>query len=736
MATAQASPSPNGPVGAHGCSQAVHTNSVGAATSVTITFALPVNCDVNNYYVQGAGGGVPIYCQQSTNTGGTQPTSLTVRFPIDNTGFGSNTPASVRTVNANACIGQTSGILLTTVYCTSDGTITGSPRYGILRVHVEMSASGGVDNFDINSDGLAYTIIECTTGVTTFQRSGTVTPLIGGDTVGVTYRANSTSYDAATVGHPYVACGAGNVTLTNTNPDTSSNTQTTILKGPPSMWPQTCSSVRGYVITRYSALSTYSSVPWTRFTGTLPAGAAVDASQLNLYTTTSVPVERTLTATAACSLTGPGTGVVLNRNETVTITNCDWVNARGAYVTNNYYARAWIERAGHYRDATDFSRADGQFSGHGDITSIHKSATNANVSSSLGYHKQIDSFGPDATRSDANLYNWGNTTGLLDVNSTLLIGGVDNSKTPYGQNVSLFTIGVDTEYVRVHGVTDQSHTALSGVNVTCTRTNPGGTREAPVDVGVTATNGSTTPHAFTVIPPVGTWQAGCTATWAGNSGTINMSYQFTSPFTANVIIPVHIDVKPLPNGSYAVNVSAHVNEYSTSCDCIIQAYPDSLPRVLISHYNASTGLQEDLDPPGFRHMTNTDGAISTDYYFVTILHAWQMQDYVEAQVALNLTGSPFIGVATYGLPVGGFNIFSTAMYGTPYVLLFAFVIGLFIAGVKMRQFVFPIVGSLFALGGFLLLLRDNVGAFGLILEPVFVIMSLWGMFSALAVARY
>lgn len=441
-----------------------------------------------------------------------------------------------------------------TFYCTSDGTASGSARSGRVRFQVQ-AVRAGVPAYDLDSDSDGTTnvpavagTLECQPKVSVFSDGNTAsspTVYVGGDTIRTTITLTGQDGRPATWGTVQIVCNAvsnadGSPTFT-----TATHTGDVLLEGPVTTWNDDCTLYQNLTITRNSALTGLTSTKYVQWNTTgAPAGVAF-ATVSNKRTAanhTAKVLDRTLTPTNTCTVSVDGTSTTdVPRGDDVDITNCSpWQNARGTNVANNQPARAWVLRNTTYRITTDFASFDGLFGASGNFPSNNIATTTAiDTSENPGfqYHKMVETFSTTA-RTDAVLRNWGNTSNLLDVNSHATWTSLRDAKSPAGTNESSFTIGSDQEYLTPLGLRDSATNLVSGATATCTLTNPNGQTQSPVSHGTTSAAGDGTEVLYTPVPPSGEWEATCTGTFNGNTGSYTITFFYVSSFTADKTVVI------------------------------------------------------------------------------------------------------------------------------------------------------------------------------------------------------
>lgn len=597
-----------------------------------------------------AGSPITLYCRQgSIGVGVLAPTAINIRLVIDNTNFGSNTPTAIRTISANSCIGS---LFTTTVYCTSDGTATGTASYGIIRLHVEELNNGGISNYDVNSDNDIWAIYRCNPALTALAESNPQTTYEGGDTIGLSYTTNATPYDSTNSGNGQIVCNAATISLASDAPTTASHSKTTTILGSAAAWPTGCNLAFSYLVTRSSAVSGFTNKAWNTWSGPPPAGITysnnANGEQTIASITTTKPLNRILTS-GSCSVTVNGVSSTIgNRGASFNVNCAPWQDARGSNVPNNQPGRVWFNLANQYRVTSDFPSADGLWGSQGNIPLSITATTSATITTNLAYHQMVEEYSSTA-RTDSVLMNWGNSSDAFDVTNQYHFDGINMTKCSAGvptcANVTGFTISADNEYAQAKGLKDINNQILSGLTVTCQRTKPDSTTQSPVTMGTTDLNGNSPIVQFSVDTPAGTWQMTCTTTSNGNTAIYTVSFFHSSAFTANIQINVLWNVTlPQPvNGSAFANISACLREYDQGSDSVIRTFPDDTPKLTIEQYDPSDALH-DIDIVSRQLMTAEDGPTSSCFQFAFWTSEQGLRDNTSfAYVTTNFTGSPFMG---------------------------------------------------------------------------------------------
>jgi hypothetical protein len=236
------------------------------------------------------GASLTLTCTESWS--GVQPPGVadsggvTIRAFADNTNF----PAAVgttgfwsKTITGTGCAPQVSFAL----YCTSDGTATGSPRHGPVRLYVSAvrssvpTYSDDSDQGSQGTDSAQYGIILCKAKETSLTFSPAQTFYPGGQTVTESLSLASSAYTSVNVGQLRVKCGSpwdGHSGTTGSwGSGTSASISSTIASA---AWPNGCASLRvNASVTAHSALSGYTSLPYTVFDASSADAASNNTQQ-------------------------------------------------------------------------------------------------------------------------------------------------------------------------------------------------------------------------------------------------------------------------------------------------------------------------------------------------------------------------------------------------------------------------------------------------------------------------
>ena len=625
----------------------------------------PVSCtfgsSIATVYDVNAGASLVLKCDEQS-IGATPPgaaTSITVKGFPDNDNFNSPTSTAIWTWNVGTSCATHPTF---TMWCTSDGTSTGALRYGIIRINVH-PAKTTVPTYDVNSEDAngAVGIVRCDPRPTSMQPANTPSGSnvwIGGNTYDATVTLNSAAYGASpgNTGNLRATCNNQESSPTSFQLGTSASTQNNALTGTPNAWQTGCTMKHNATLTKTSSISLYSGTDFARWDQSSPiSGVTFPSNKVATYT--SRTLTRTLTAGLSCT-----TGLdPVNRGNTETTSACGWQDANGVQVPNNHNAEGWYQRAGQWESWDDFPSANGTFGSSGSFsTSLAAKnagcASQANAPAAAGacatattghaYHKLVQTCSASCTAGDANLENWGNTTGLFDVSSRWTFDGIHDSKTPGGANVSSFTGGTDTQYLQALGLRDANSALLSGKSVSCARTNPNSVMEPSTSMGSTDASGNSPEVNFDIKVPGGAWTVTCTSFEGGNTATYTITFNVVASFTGNIQSPVLFNVTynataSIENGSarFDVNVTAGLREYDQLSDEIVNLTPDQPPRLTVLRYQAGVDEYSYLLVRKAT-MRQEDAGRTYDYKFTVDLTA--LQRGMVAHATFNLSSAPFL----------------------------------------------------------------------------------------------
>lgn len=509
------------------------------------------------------------------------PTSVVISAYSDASNIGGGgTP--IWTSTQAGCSTSTNTTLITQ-YATSNGLVGGTPRDGIIRLFVNMINTNTGQTYNCNSDNAgtqtAPTGGSCNTpNIDQFggviradpgfsvpnltSNAGSFQTYIGGDTIQNKITTNSSSYDTGTARSKTFAesdSGPFNQVGSAFNRAIGVNTQSQLVQGAPGTWP-TGSLLLQWTETGGSAITGYSGLSYWIFTSQNVATATViNANTIQWSSTDTLNRALTPTLTVAVAVNGV-TSTIGNRADTFTVTH-GWKDARGVNVPNNQNGRMWYQKAGDYRVTSDFPSQSGTFGAQGIFAASMTATTSATVTTGLNYHNMGEEFGTAVT--DANLFNWGNSTGILDVTNLRQFSGILNEKTNPGTNVSSFTIAVDQEFIQAQGLHGANGAFVSGQSVQCQRFRPDASLETTQAMGTTDASGNTAVQGpFGVTAPQGSWTWTCTESDNGNTATYTITFFFQSPFTANTIITTTYTLRLNGTCTEFLNVTSAVEQFT------------------------------------------------------------------------------------------------------------------------------------------------------------------------------
>lgn len=541
--------------------------------------------------------GSPYKLQCTYGTGGTSPpgapTTITFSAYADNANLGGGGIPIWTQTRSSVCASAEPYTDLIDKYATSDGTITGTPKGGLIRLFVAITL-GGTSGYSCNSDDTGTTpptggncgatassvpaqgLIRSNPGFSVANltsAAGSFTTYVGGDTLQTKITSNAAEYNTATRMKSQIKTGVSGYFQvgSNFNPAVGVNTQSQAVTGAPSSWTPGA-IINQWTVTGFSQLTGFEAINYWRFTTATAPNPLVIVDSNTIQWATGDTLSRTLTPSASCTVAlGALPTTIFNRADASTVSACGWQNARGNAVTTSQLGRSWLQKTGDYRATADYPLADSTFTSGGNLAGTQTSTTASTVTTGLGYHKMVESFG--TTRTDTDLQNWGNTSGLFDVTNTWTFTNLLNSKTTTGANSSFFTLGVDNEFLSAKGLSNANNQKLSGIAVSCIRVKPDTTTESTNAMGNTNANGDSPEISLVAIPPVGVWSTTCAASGSGNTASYRITYFHTSPFTADKAVGIIWNITK--NGSlYDVNVTSIHRMYDTTSDDLIQIFPD------------------------------------------------------------------------------------------------------------------------------------------------------------------
>lgn len=535
-----------------------------------------------------------------------------------------------------------------TRYCTSDGTATGAPRYGTVRLFVRAIRTGTFP-YDVNSEDAQasshWGVLRCLARAATFTDPAQPVLYVGGDTFTARLALTASPYNAGTTGQLAATCAASTVTLGNAAFGTTETDISTTIKGDLSTWPDDCTLGQRASLTRLSAVPGFTAKPYARWWGTQPPGLTVSPDGLTLSRSTGKTLDRDLTGSACAARIAGAVVPVLHRAEPATLEGT-WTNGRGEPVTSGRLADAYPYRIGTTpEDESDFIHIPGTFAASGFLAVTAQSTPTATTTAETpapDYATHVRTYG--ASRTTGELHNLGACPAFVDVSASWSFAGLTLSKNAAPLvNASNFVIGEDRLFLRAEGLTNARGAALSGKAVTCQRTLPDATNEAPASMGTTDADGTTPVREFGIIAPAGTWVARCDASENGNAASFAVAYLHASPLTAQTSLG--IVTSPAPGG-FTVNVSAVFRAYAPACDCPDRAFPDAggAVRLTVLFYNATAGT---WDAWASRLPMNQTSPQESAFFVVVDVHDLDAERPVLLIVSANVTGRAFLSSSSY-----------------------------------------------------------------------------------------
>lgn len=457
-------------------------------------------------------------------------TALTLKLYADNTAFGSPATAThfwTATPTGNSCTTTKTF----TVWCTSDGTSTGSPRHGTVRLVVR-AQNTNIGGYDVNSDAGNWGTFRCNPRITAYtdgNPSSSPTKYQGGDTLRTAITTGSAPYSGASNVRIDVACASSTNTAGSITLAASSVTIDLTIKGTTTAWPDDCSLTQKAIITgtsQISGLTSQALFVWD--TGSPPASVTYPSN------VEADHAAKTLDRTAAASScttnrarSGAGLSITLG---------CTWADPRGAALPNGRLAIGYTHRAAtSLTDTTDAPSANAAADASSIVSwtvTLSSSATDTNSTPDFDYVESIETYG--ASRTAGELYNYGTSTGVFDVARTIDVTNLSTYR-----NVCNGAYPSTVFWIDHHVACTQEGPAQDPLGATITRAltfsrtyqGPGGASIAS-DAEASVTTGTSTPHYTVPKLPAGTWWYNVTVTdGLGNSGTRSqtVTFQTTQP---------------------------------------------------------------------------------------------------------------------------------------------------------------------------------------------------------------
>lgn len=591
---------------------------------------------------------ITLKCREGTiGVAPSQATTLTLKLYADNTAFGSPATATQfwsANPTGNACLTEQTF----TVWCTSDGTSTGSPRHGTVRL-VLRAQNTGVGAYDVNTDSNGnWGIYRCNPRLSAYtdgNPSSSPSVYVGGDTIRTALTASSSVYSGSSNVRVDITCGAATNTAGTTTLVAGSavNVDTTI-KGLSTTWPDDCSLTQKAIVATTSSITGLTSEPLFKWdTGGTPPSGVTYPSSTTAQRATGKNLDRTLSASSCLVHENSGAHSAItieNRGNTVEL-HGTYVDARTTNVPNNQLGRAWLVTAPG-RTTTAAAASDFAF----DITSKASSPFTilSTAPVSTGYLQYVEEYG--ASRTDAELYNWGNCTPGLEISSTYTWGSINNAKGAGGSNATTFTIGAEQEFVQPKDLVTVRGVLVSGATTTCTRTNPVGVSDAPVSHGTTSAGGDATEVQYTPTAPQGEWSITCTATLNGNTGTYTILFFYTSALSSDTNVGIIPQLVTNGTGTW-LNLTVDITLFGNSTLWVNHTVNDSGTPVTLSmeSYNATGHHWQKILGQVMTPVQPYQAIDRSVYYTHVLLNASDLQEAWNLEVTTNISGKPFIASA-------------------------------------------------------------------------------------------
>lgn len=615
-----------------------------------------------------AGAGVDIGCQGGT-VGPVAPLGaeiITISLVSDATSFPSATPTAIRSYTLSAgevttCNSGPTGVLFT-FYCTDDGTISGTPKHGIVRLHIRAQRTT-IPTYDTNSDtttsGL-YGVIRCNTALTSLVDSNPpsgANRYKGGDLIGLSHSSNTTAYRAADDINLRVTCDASRIDLGTDKLSTMSSDLSQVLKGSRTTWPNGC-DLKGYLNPQQSALSGFTAYNYTTF-DIIPGGTSATGDGGVLY---DIPktLDRLLITVPGGRCDTPfhkttGADVTKRNLGQDVLWQCQWAHNATFGTTgpvNNGLFKAYICNCpinGSSYGADVATTVNGTFAtSNGEHDSTHTIKTTYEHLSPPEdvVDSVIESYA--LSRTDAELLNYGgiNETGTpskLIVSETLTFDSLRNSKTAGGANASTFNIGADEQYLTPLGLRDATGDPYPASPVSCDRVRPDNTTEETRSFGTTDANGDASELSYVPKAPSGEWRFDCSTGKDGNSGFYTITFVYQSTFTGDITI----GVAHKPHNATHTNFTVILRQYDPVTDDIVPVLADNnTARLYIKKENGAFPVFQVVPGSPF----NTTQACPTCAVYYVLVET----DLIETdgrRVMLyahaNITQSPFISGTQY-----------------------------------------------------------------------------------------
>lgn len=568
-----------------------------------------------------AGSPVTFYCaEKQTGVAPPAPTDITIQLVSDN----SATPGFVSHDFGASCSGNVN-VTTTTFFLTSTGLNTGSPRAGITRVFLSVVSTTTGATFTCDSDqtgeapptggscpddrrgvgrsdpgfsapNLTATA-PCASGCLVYQ---------GGDTITSTITANASAYNAGTRGSTQLQSdsGAFNSVGSAWSLSAAAIPESQLIQGNPDLW-RTGALTSQWTETGNSALFTSLSY-WIFTSATLASPLTLTDAHHATWSTGDQLTRNGLTCGTPTNTIDGVSGTIVNRGGFDTTTCAPWHDARGATIPNNQNAQGWYQNAGGFESWADFPSFNGtfgpqsnfpmttqaKFSGCGTGTFPPDANGCAHQTTGLSYHKMIETCAAACAANDANLQNWGNSSGAFDVNATDTITSVTASLSAGGTNQTSFTVGSDLLFEAINALHEAAGPNVASANLTCQDTdfNQNPPIQSPnVNLGPTTASGNvpSTPIENPTLGPPDQWTMTCQGTFQGNG----LSYVQVEFHTSAVTSGVNIVL--LTNVTHAdLSLLTHIASVSTNNQF---ADADAFDQPNDVHYELFA-QQDDLSP--------------------------------------------------------------------------------------------------------------------------------------------
>lgn len=586
-----------------------------------------------------AGEVITLVCRERTT--GTLPpgaaTTITVRGYADNAAFGTPATTGIWTWASPNCASD----VTTTRYCTVDGTNGAAPYYGFVRLMVN-AVRTTVPTYDVNSDQTTWGVYYCNPRITAFtdgNPTSSPTTYVGSDTYRTSVTYDSTKYTSGVSARVDLICDSATTVPGSIEPGTSAVTTDATIKGRPDQWPTGCTITQKLVITKTSAISGLTSSPIYKFdTGSAPSGVTFNGARSEATRTTK-PLNRILTVASCAENINAETGITrAHRGEAVT-TTCVLTNARSEFIASGRLSTGWTQRATQSAyDTTDFLSTDFTVGSNGAATwtsTAKTTATNTNGTAPLDYVAEARTWG--SSRTDAELYNWGNSTGILDV-STAFNVPVNSWRTACsGTQTSVFIIASDIAAM-TEGPTQDTRGNVVTRSLTSSRTYIEADTSAAIasDSANGITTGTSPCHSITPVAPASTkWDVTATITDAnGNSGTGTRRLTFLSPYANPYQINIIGATLPSVPGK-TVPIQVRTLKLDAVTGLMEPQAPDQTPVYRVNYTTPTGEWQTHLNPTS---CVANALSVSTYWCNVTIPSSWKLGQPAVFQVWTNMSG--------------------------------------------------------------------------------------------------